>query len=249
MLKKSISSLLLCSAISIAHAGEFSGEGGLGFTLTDGNSESQNLNATLSAKYSSGAFVHNLSVLANQAESTDPATGEETETADSIKLGYQLNYSLTEKDYLWAGYIHDSNPYAGYDPQQSISAGYGRIWIKNDITLFSTEIGFGSKETDAVEFNTATSSFHDIGSNDEGITHLAATYEHKITSNTQFIQKLLFQLGEDNDYTESLSALKVSMSEKFSLQLSYLLKKNSDIVGSNGDDTDSTTAFTVVYGF
>lgn len=248
--------LLFSSFAVIAHAEEaastteFKGEGGLGLTINDGNSETQNLNASLAIQYIAGKFTNNFDLFANQAESTDN-DGITTETADSLKFSYKLDYNFDEKNYIWAGYINDSNVYAGYDPQTSLSAGYGRSWIKNDTTLFNSEIGIGTKDTDGVRFDNTTNRFIDnpLTSGDESLTQIAANFEHKFNENTQFIQKLLFQLGEDNDYTESFSAIKVAMSDKLSLQFSYLLKKNSDIVGSRGDDTDSTTAVTAVYGF
>ena len=70
----------------------------------------------------------------------------------------------------------------------------------------------------------------------------------------------LVQLGDDNDYTatttasghraaESYTALKVAMNSSLSLQTSYLVKENSDIVGSAGENTDTITAINVVYDF
>lgn len=246
MFKKTVLVSIASLCFTAAQAAEFKGEGGLGLTLTDGNTETENLNASLTAKYISGKFTNNFGLFANKAESND------VETADSVKFTYKLDYNLDDKNYIWAGYSNDANPYAGYDPQEAITVGYGRTFIKNDKTLFTGEIGFGTKDTDAVtgtQNPNGSTSFSDAGSSDESITHLALNYENKLSSNTQFIQKLLLQLGEDNDYTESFSALKVAMSDQLSLQLSYLIKKNSDIVGSNGDDTDTTTAVTVVYGF
>ncbi len=237
MIKKILTVGIASIVLSTAQAGEFKGEGGLGLTMTGGNSDTQNINGSLAAKYVTGKFTNNFSLTTNQSESTD-AAGVTTETADSLKYGYKLDYALDDKSYLWGSYTNDSNEFAGYDTQTAMTAGYGRTFIKNDKTLFTGEIGLGTKDT---EFNGSSS--------DESITHLALNYENKLSETTQFIQKVLFQIGDDNDYTESFSAIKVAMDKKLALQFSYLLKKNSDIVGANGDDTDTTTAVTVVYGF
>ncbi len=63
-----------------------------------------------------------------------------------------------------------------------------------------------------------------------------------------FTQKLLLEIGDQNRYTQSISALKATLVGDLALVLSYTIKHNSDVLPGI-EKTDTFTAISLEYGF
>jgi putative salt-induced outer membrane protein len=82
----------------------------------------------------------------------------------------------------------------------------------------------------------------------EGVVRAGLDYVLNISETSAFNQKVLLEAGQDNRYTESVSALHMKLVGSLALVLSYTIKNNSDVPpGIEG--TDKFTAISVEYAF
>ena len=112
--------------------------------------------------------------------------------------------------------------------------------LPGPVHTLDVEFGLGATRT----------SFVDSSADQSGAVGIAAlNYVGRINDNVTLSQRLSAEAGSDNTLLASTTGLKVKMTDAFSLGLSHLIKRNSDIVGANGDKTDSLTTVNVIYGF
>src|SRR4030095_11984922 len=83
---------------------------------------------------------------------------------------------------------------------------------------------------------------------DEGILRGGLDYVFHISDNSEFNQKLLLEIGDENSYTESVSAIKAKLIGNLALVASYTIKKNSDVLPGI-ENTDTFTAISLEYAF
>ena len=69
-----------------------------------------------------------------------------------------------------------------------------------------------------------------------------------ISETSEFEQKLLTEIGSENTYTESVTALRAKVVGNLALVLSYTIKNNSD-VPPGIEKTDTFTAISLEYAF
>jgi putative salt-induced outer membrane protein len=209
------------------------GSAALGYLATSGNTDSTNANAAFKLDWDrGGVWSHQWTALAINA-STSGAT-----TAEAYAAGYKARRELTEESYLFGVADWRKDRFSAYDRQLTEAIGYGRKLIDNERQTLAIEGGVGAKQSTLIDGT-------DL---DEGIVRGGLDYVLRISENSDFNQKFLIELGDENRYTESVSALRVKMVRSFALVLSYTLKSNSDVpVGV--EKTDTFTAISLEYGF
>ncbi len=215
-----------------ADAGKFSGEGGLGLVVNSGNSNNETLNGNIKASYEKRSWKHAFGLDAKKTRE------DEVTTAQRYLLTQQSDYSFSEKTYIFEAFRYDDDEFSGFEYQASLSGGIGWHLIKTDETTLDLELGAGYKQNELNNGDTE----------DEGIIRLAEDYKTQLSETTQLFQGLLIESGDSNTVSEGTIGLKVAMSDKLALQLSYNVRHNSDPPPGNGS-TDRTTAATLVYGF
>jgi putative salt-induced outer membrane protein len=230
-MKKSLSMLLLVPCMAVA--GEWKGEGELGFTSTSGNTDSDTLNAKLSISKEHDKWLH------KAALETLKASTNNIDSADSLVFTEKTEYKLSDKTYAFIGLRHEDDAFSGFDYQQSISLGVGYQFIKNDTHSLDASAGLGYrrlKETvTAVE-------------QDEDTLVANASYEFIISEHATFTEKLMVESGDSNTHSESETALKMKVVGNLAAKISYLIKQNSDVpVGT--EKQDKITTVTLVYSF
>ena len=230
-----IASLALVCAAATAHAqtDPVTGSASLGSLATSGNTDSTNANASFELDWDRGGlWTHHWSALAVNAS----ASG--TTTAEAYAAGYTGRREFSETTYLFASANWREDRFSGYDRQVTEAVGYGRRFIDNDRQTLALEAGAGAKQSTLLDGTEL----------DEAIVRGALDYVVRISESSDFTQKLLLEAGEDNRYTESVSALRARLIGDLALIFSYTVKNNSDVpVGI--DETDTFTAISLEYGF
>lgn len=209
------------------------GTASLGYLATSGNTDSTNANGSFKLDWDrGGAWVHGWTALAVTA-STEGAT-----TAEAYAAGYKAKRDFSETSYLFATGDWRQDRFSGYDDQLTEAVGYGRRLIDTQRQMLSIEGGGGAKQ----------STLSDGTKLDEPIVRGGLDYAFHISENSEFTQKVLLEIGDENRYTELVSAIKAKLIGNLALVASYTIKKNSEVLPGL-QETDTFTAISLEYGF
>lgn len=238
--------ILLCAAMGLAanttvNAKGWTGQGEAGLIKASGNTDSENFNIGLGFKNEGEIITHEIDFNLYQA------SADNVDSAETLGAAYRLKYALTDRSYLFGALSYLDDDFDGFTEQSSISAGYGYKLIVTDPTGWDVSAGIGYRDTSEL-------SILDDGSEFEGDDLSSATFvirsdfRHQLTSNTQFLDTFLAEIGADNTYAENDAALIVSMNDKFSLKAGFLVRHNTD-PAPGSDETDTITSINLVYNF
>ena len=73
-------------------------------------------------------------------------------------------------------------------------------------------------------------------------------YAYKISETATFRETALIEVGEDNTFLQSETALSTQINGTLSAKISYLVKHNTD-VPADVEETDEIVTISLVYGF
>jgi len=216
-------------------------EGEAGLIKASGNTDSENYNVGLNFKNEGEILSHEIDFFLYQASS------DNVDSAESIGAGYTLKYNLTDRSYLFGALSYLDDEFDGFTEQTSASFGYGYKVIDTEPHGWDVGIGVGYRDTselirldDGTEFE---------GEDLSGATLvLRSDYRNQLTSNTQFVDKFVAEIGSDNTFVENDAAIIVSMNDKFALKAGLLIRHNTD-PAPGADDTDTITSVNLVYNF
>jgi len=210
------------------------GIGEFGYVSTSGNTDTDSLNLRLEFTKETEAWRFRLGGTA-LTSSKDGDKDAERYTAET-----QVDRKLNEKSYLFGVYRYDADKFGAYDPQQSVTVGYGRELMRSDRHQLNGEIGIGYRKSEATDGSETI---------DEMIGRFLLGDTWTITANTAWNNRLLIETGSDNTFSQFNTGLVVSMSERFALKLGWEYRHNSDIPLSVIDKTDTLTTANLVYSF
>ncbi len=239
MFKKSLLALCLFPMMAIAADDQpsvdkvWSGEGAFGFTSSSGNTDTENLNAALKIARKSMQWKHSLGLEAIRNETDDE------KSADRWSLKGRSEYSLSEKSYSFGQARHEEDDFGGYAEQTSLVVGLGSRFIENDKHLLDLSAGVGYRSLEESDSG---------DTEDDGIVTSDLIYEYKISESSTFHEIALIEVGADNTFFQSETALRSTISGSLYSQISYLVKNNSD-VPSGTEKTDKIVNISLVYGF
>lgn len=210
----------------------WSGKATLGYLATSGNTENSTLNSGFELGFKTGAWAH----LANASAIT--ASQSEVTTAEAYDLGWKSERQLTDKDFLFGRLGWRKDRFGGYDTQFSQTVGYGRRIIDNDKHKLNAEIGAGARQS---EFPTGIKE-------NETIVRGGAYYTWNFSETAQFRQDLTIEAGDENTYSESVTAISAKLLGDLALVASYTIKNNSDVPALT-EKTDTYSALSLEYVF
>jgi putative salt-induced outer membrane protein len=209
------------------------GNATLGYLATSGNTESKNANASLKIDWDRGGmWVHGWTAQFVSAR-TDGVT-----TAESYAAGYKGQRDFSETSYLFAAADWRKDRFSGYDEQLSETVGYGRRLIDNERHMLAVEGGVGAKQSTLIDGT-------DVN---DAIVRGGLNYLLHISETSEFEQKVITEIGDENTYTESVTALRARIIGELAIVLSYTVKNNSD-VPPGIEKTDTFTAVSIEYAF
>jgi len=220
--------------VTSSASAQWSGDAQLGAISTGGNTDNYSLTGRLDVSRESGSWIHNVIGSAYQAE-VDSET-----TADQLSIGYKPKRLLNDATYLFGLLNYDEDEFSDIDERTREVIGVGHYFIKGEDHELLGEAGIGGRQTSFIS---------GLEDSDEAILYLFGRYKQPISENVKFIQTLGVDIGSDNTFLESLTGIQVGLGGNLALQLSYALRRNSDIEGARGDNDDSVTGATLVYGF
>jgi putative salt-induced outer membrane protein len=210
----------------------WSGNVKLGYLATSGNTENSKLNAGIEIVYSTGHWTHGAAAFAiNSSEAN-------VTTAEAYELGWKSERNVSEVDFLFGRLSWRKDRFSGYPTQFSQSLGYGRRLIDSTTHKLNAEIGGGARQADRAD-GTKESDF---------IVRGGLDYRWQFSETAAFTQDFSAEYGENNTYTESISAIRARLIGALALVASFTVKNNSDVPAGT-EKTDTYSALSLEYRF
>lgn len=212
--------------------GSWTGDAELGFVLTEGNTETQNINGKLD-------FTQDLTKWRNNFKLEGMSTSEDEQTsAEKYLASWKSDYKVSELNFFFVTAQYEDDRFSGFDYQATVAVGYGRTVIKNDRHNLDLEIGPGFRRNELENGDTE----------DETIVKSAAKYRWKISESAKFSQDVIVDAGDEATISKSITALKSQVNGRLAMKASYTVKHTSE-VPEGTKKTDRETALTLVYTF
>jgi len=140
-------------------------------------------------------------------------------TAEAYEAGWKSERSLSENNFLFGQLDWRKDRFSGYATQFSQTVGYGR----------QSELIDGTEES-------------------ETIIRGGLDYKWQLSETAAFTQGITIESGQENTYTESVTALSAQLVGNLALVASYTVKNNSDVLPLI-EKTDTYTALSLEYIF
>jgi putative salt-induced outer membrane protein len=209
-----------------------SGNVTLGYLATSGNTETSSLNAAFKADYAAGKWLHEASASAINASE------DNTTTAEAYELGWTSNWNLTERDFLFGRLNWRKDEFGGFNTQFSQTVGYARNVVENDKHNLRLEAGAGARQSE-----------DQVGvKQDETILTGGLNYSYQFSETAQFRQTIKIEAGDQNTFSESVTAVSAQLIGRLALTASFTYRNNSD-VPVDTENTDTRTAISLEYAF
>ena len=233
--------LFLSAANTVAQDKEervegWEGDGEFGFVSTTGNTDSVALNAKLNFILTRERWRHRFSGTAM----TTSEDGEKDNERYTMEM--QSDRELSEKSWLFGAFRWDADKFGSYDPQVSLTAGYGRQLMKSEKHELKGEIGAGYKKLEETVSG---------DTNSDAIARFLLDDSWQVFKTTLWTNRLLVEAGSSNTFTQFNTDLAVSMTEKFALKLGFEVRHNTDVSKdiADSENTDTITSANLVYNF
>ncbi|TDR18485.1 DUF481 domain-containing protein [Marinicella litoralis] len=212
---------------------DWSGTGQLGFSMTSGNSDTENLTAGLKLSRESEKWVNNWSLDLLRASS------DNIDTAERFTINTRNGYKLDENDYIHNSTRYDNDNFSGFDYTITTSIGWGHQFHKSETYKLVTEIGLGYK-TEALDIDrTENNGMVAVGKLD---------YMRQVTETTVFEDVLVVEAGEDNTFIQNDAGFVFKVSDKFGVKLAHQYRHNTD-APLGKESTDTLVSANLVYDF
>lgn len=210
------------------------GTGEFGFVNTTGNTETVALNMRLNFIRTGKRWRHRFTGTA-MTTSEDNIKENERYTVE-----VQSDRKLSEKSWLFGAFRWDADKFGSYDPQVSLTAGYGYQLMKSDRHELRGEIGAGYKSLTETVSNIESS---------EAIARFLLDDWWQIFDSTRWTNRLLIETGSSNTFSQFNTGLAVSMNDTFAVKLGFEIRNNTKIPPGDSEHTDTITSANLVYDF
>jgi len=211
----------------------WSGTGQLGFSMTSGNSDTENLTAGLKLSRESEKWVNNWSLDLLRASSDD------VDTAERFTINTRNGYKLDDNDYIHNSTRYDNDNFSGFDYTITSSLGWGHQFYDTEDYKLTTEIGLGYKIEALDEDRSETNGMVLVGQLD---------YMRQLTDTMAFEDTLAVEAGEDNTFIQNDAGFVFKVSDKFGVKLAHQYRHNTD-APLGKDSTDTLVSANLVYDF
>ncbi len=229
-----IALLVLAAPYVVAEEEEspWAGKAKLGYLATSGNTDNSNLNAGFGISYSTATWKHSFEAVAINSTEGDLTT------AEAYEAGWKSERSLSEHDFLFGQLDWRKDRFSGYNTQFSQTVGYGRRLIQSETHKLNVEIGVGARQSELADGTEES----------ETIIRGGLNYKWQLSETAAFTQGITIESGQENTYTESVTALSAQLVGNLALVASYTIKNNSDVLPLI-EKTDTYTAISLEYIF
>lgn len=243
--KKTFLAAALFAASLPSTAADWSGSGELGLALARGNARSESLNGKLAFAAEDARWKHtySLAVLRAKGEASGDFDGDGIEeerfelNANRYELGASSALKLDEVSSWVAALRYENDDFAPFEHQTTVSLGYGHQFLAGEDASLRGEIGPGYRRAkDAGTGETAG----------EAIVRGLLDYRQRLTANTELVNALLVESGDDNTFAQNDLGVSVAMNASFALKAGVQLRHNTQ-VGPGSEKTDTLTTVNLVY--
>jgi putative salt-induced outer membrane protein len=212
------------------------GAGEFGYVDTSGNTDSTALNLKLNFIRTGARWRHRFTGTALMTSENG------IEDNERYTMEVQSDRKLTEKSWLFGAFRWDADKFGSYDPQMSLTTGYGRELMKSEKHFLKGEIGGGYRKLEERISG---------DSNSEFIGRFLLDDAWQVFTTTLWTNRLLVEVGSSNTFTQFNSGLGISMTDKFAVKLGYEVRHNTDVPDDIADSekTDTITSVNLVYNF
>jgi len=212
---------------------KWTGEAELGVVITDGNTQTQNVNAKATATNERPRWKHE--VHGEALNTSNDGVG----TAERYLLTGQSNLKVTEFNYAFGNVSYENDLYSGFEYRVTETIGYGRKLIHSPAVTLNTEVGAGARHSQV-----KSTGDHQ----DEALGRVAAKLAWKVSGTSDFGQDVTVDVGEESTITRSVTSLKTQVAGNLATKITFTVRNTSD-TPAGVKDTDYETAVTLVYSF
>ncbi len=208
----------------------WSGSGQLGASVSTGNSDSKTLAAGLALQKDGLNWRHKLDALIDIQEDNG------VKSQERILAGYQADWKLSERAYLWGRFEYEKNGQAGIRRRFSESVGLGYRVIDGERVKWDVEAGPALRQTKFVDFD--ENSFAVRG---------GSKFLWKLSDTTDFTNDtaiFIESAGSINNTAALTAKLFGALSARIAFNLAW---EEEPPLGL--EKLDTTTRFTLVYDF
>ncbi len=216
-----------------SNSGNWSGTGQLGFSMTSGNSDTENLVAGLALARESEQWVNSFSLDMLRASADD------VDTAERFTIATRNGYKLDDNDYIYNSTRYENDNFSGLDYSITTSFGWGHQFSDTETYKLSSEIGVGYK-IEAIDI--------DRSENSGAVLVGKLNLMRQLTETTQFVDTLLVEATDDNTFIQNDAGFKFKVSDKFGVKLAHQYRHNTD-APLGKDSTDTLVSANLTYEF
>ena len=226
----------------------WSATGELGFAMTRGNRDSENLNTRLVLVQEDSRSKHQLSMSALRAKA-DVTVIDNDGNAETIYQTSANRYQFAGTTSIKVDAVHnwfgaaryERDDYALNDYQGTFSFGYGHHFYNDDETFLLLEIGPGYRRARLAQTQEVNSDF---------IVRSLLDFGRNLTDNTRLSNTLLVEAGSDNTFAQNDLGLTVSMNDALALKAGLQFRHNTEVDEAAGrKNTDTLSTINLVYTF
>ncbi len=210
------------------------GAGELGFVNTTGNTETVALNLKLNFVRTGERWRHRFT---GTAMTTSEDGDKENER---YTMEIQSDRKLSEKSWLFGAFRWDADKFGSYDPQLSLTAGYGHQLMQSEKHSLKGEIGAGYRKLEERETGNSSS---------EAIVRFLLDDSWQVFKTTVWTNRLLVESGSSNTFSQFNTGLAVSMTDRFAVKLGFEARHNTKVPPGDSEKTDTITSVNLVYNF
>ncbi len=224
----------------------WSGKGELGFVDAKGNTNSDSVNAKLTAADQVGPWKHSFAVDVLQAKSNGVTS------ADRYDAQLQSNYDLTSASYVYGNLSYIDDKLSGFAYQANATLGYGRKLVDSATTKLSAQLGVGYGQVQPEQL-TKDANGNITGRVKEDKENAAVVqsevkFEQTLTDTTKLTDDFKVTYGNFNTYLRNDLAIAVKINTKLALSLAYSVIHNTS-PPPDTYATDTLTTVNLVYAF
>jgi putative salt-induced outer membrane protein len=216
-----------------AEAPAWTGDLGLAYISTSGNSDSSSLGLALKMERTPDPWGLSFEAKFDRAESDGDLT------AERYFAGFKGLRDLNQRWSLFAGLSGEKDEFAGYELLALLDVGAKYKALMGPRHLLSFDMGLTYTDEDRVEPEVDVDYLGAL---------LGLNYEWKISDHASFTERLIYypNFDESDDWRlSSDTGVQAALSERLALKLSYEVRYRNQPIGDN-DDTDTATKVSVV---
>jgi len=215
-------------------ADPWAGTGEFGFVNTTGNTETVAMNMRLNFVRTGEKWRHRFTGTAINTSENGVKDNER------YTVEVQSDRKLGEHNWLFGAFRWDADKFGSYDPQLSLTAGYGHLLMQSERHELKGEVGAGYRRL------TETDTGHESS---EAIARFLLDDWWQVFASTIWTNRLLIEAGASNTFTQFNTGLTISMTERFAVKLGFEARNNTDIPPGDSEHTDTITSVNLVYDF